>query len=56
VYFAGHGTENVGRNFLIPIDARLTRASELDLEAISLDTVLSPGPFWMSAITRLPIK
>jgi hypothetical protein len=41
IYFAGHGTEVAGRNFLIPIDATLRRASALDLEAVALDTVLS---------------
>jgi hypothetical protein len=41
VYFAGHGTEVGGRNFLIPVDARLGKASALDLEAVPLDTVLS---------------
>ncbi len=41
IYFAGHGTEVAGRNFLIPVDATLGRASALDLEAIPLDTVLS---------------
>jgi hypothetical protein len=41
VYFAGHGTEVAGRNFLIPIDATLGRVSALDLEAIPLDTVLA---------------
>jgi hypothetical protein len=41
VYFAGHGTEVAGRNFLIPVDATLGRASALDLEAIPLDTVLA---------------
>jgi caspase domain-containing protein len=40
VYFAGHGTEVAGRNFLIPVDATLSRASALDLEAVPLDTVL----------------
>ena len=41
VYFAGHGTEVNGKNFLIPVDATLTKASALDVEAIPLDTVLS---------------
>jgi branched-chain amino acid transport system substrate-binding protein len=40
VYFAGHGTEVAGRNFLIPVDAMLAKASALDVEAIPLDTVL----------------
>src|SRR5262249_13949158 len=40
VYFAGHGTEVAGKNFLIPVDAALAKAGDLNLEAISLDTVL----------------
>jgi uncharacterized caspase-like protein len=40
VYFAGHGIEVGGRNFLIPVDAALARPGALDLEAIPLDTVL----------------
>jgi uncharacterized caspase-like protein len=40
VYFAGHGMEVSGKNFLIPVDARLARPGALDLEAIPLDTVL----------------
>jgi len=40
VYFAGHGTEVGGKNFLIPVDATLPRASALALEAIPLDAVL----------------
>jgi tetratricopeptide (TPR) repeat protein len=41
VYFAGHGTEVNGKNFLIPVDATLNRAGDLDLEAIALDTVIA---------------
>jgi hypothetical protein len=41
VYFAGHGTEVNGRNFLIPVDAKLAKAGDLDLEAVALDTVLA---------------
>lgn len=41
VYFAGHGTERDGRNFIIPVDAKLARASDLDLQAVALDTVLA---------------
>ena len=40
VYFAGHGTEVSGRNFLIPVDAMLAKASALSVEAIPLETVL----------------
>jgi hypothetical protein len=41
VYYAGHGTEVGGKNFLIPVDARLAKAGDLDLEAIALDTVVA---------------
>lgn len=41
VFYAGHGTEVAGRNYLIPVDARLAKAADIDLEAIALDTVLS---------------
>jgi len=41
LYFAGHGVEVGGRNFLIPVDARLRAAREVDLEAIALETALA---------------
>jgi tetratricopeptide (TPR) repeat protein len=41
VYFAGHGTESGGRNYLIPVDAALAKASDLELEAVALDAVLA---------------
>src|SRR5262249_1561835 len=40
VYFAGHGTEVNGKNYLIPVDARLSKAGDLGLEAIPLELVL----------------
>jgi uncharacterized caspase-like protein len=40
VYYAGHGTEVGGKNFLIPVDAMLAKAGDLDLEAIALETVM----------------
>ena len=39
VYFAGHGIEVDGQNFLIPVDAKLARAAAAELEAIRLSTV-----------------
>lgn len=41
VYFAGHGIEIGGQNYLIPIDAQLAQDRDADLEAIRLDTVLN---------------
>jgi tetratricopeptide (TPR) repeat protein len=41
IYFAGHGIEIGGVNYLIPIDARLETDRDVQLEAISLDQVLA---------------
>jgi tetratricopeptide (TPR) repeat protein len=40
-YYAGHGMQVAGKNYLIPVDARLERPSSLGIEAIEVGTVLS---------------
>ena len=40
VYFAGHGIETSGRNYLIPVSARLLRDRDAEFEAVALDSVL----------------
>jgi formylglycine-generating enzyme required for sulfatase activity len=40
VYYAGHGIEANGRNWLIPVDAKLAADRDLQDEAIDLDRVL----------------
>jgi uncharacterized caspase-like protein len=40
VYYAGHGIEVDGLNYLVPADARLARDFDVDDEAVSLDRVL----------------
>jgi len=41
VFYAGHGLETAdGRNYLVPVDARLADAGDLSGEAVSLDTVV----------------
>jgi uncharacterized caspase-like protein len=40
VFFAGHGIEVGGTNFLIPVDARLERDFDVEDEALSLDRIL----------------
>jgi tetratricopeptide (TPR) repeat protein len=40
VYYAGHGVELNGRNWLIPVDAELARATDTPDEAIPLERVL----------------
>jgi uncharacterized caspase-like protein len=40
VYYAGHGIEAAGNNYLIPIDARLASDYDAEDEAVSLDRVV----------------
>ena len=41
VFYAGHGVEMDGTNYLIPIDVRLKRDSDVPLEGVSLNAVLA---------------
>lgn len=40
VFYAGHGIEIAGRNYLIPVDAQLARDVDVEWEAVDLDRVL----------------
>ena len=41
VFYAGHGLETAdGRNYLVPVDARLADAGDLPAEVVSLDTIV----------------
>jgi uncharacterized caspase-like protein len=40
IYYAGHGIEVEGSNYLIPVDAKLERDTDVYDEALSLDRVL----------------
>lgn len=40
VYYAGHGLEVEGSNYLIPVDAKLERDTDVYDEALSLDRIL----------------
>ena len=40
VYYAGHGIEGSGKNWLIPVDAKLESNLDLPYEAIDLDRVM----------------
>ena len=40
VYFAGHGIEVDGTNYLLPVDAKLERDVDVEDEGVSLDRVL----------------
>jgi len=39
-YFAGHGIEVGGRNYLIPVDAELKTEADVEYEALSVNQVL----------------
>jgi uncharacterized caspase-like protein len=37
VFYAGHGLQVNGRNYLVPVDARLEKESDLGFQAVALD-------------------
>src|SRR5262245_24811991 len=38
-FYAGHGIQVAGQNYLVPVDAELTTASAVDFEMVRLDLV-----------------
>ena len=40
-YYAGHGVQMKGRNYLIPVDIKIQYESDIEIEAVDLATVLS---------------
>ena len=40
VYYAGHGIEVAGENYLVPVDAKLAHDRDLEYEAVTLASVL----------------
>lgn len=49
IYYAGHGIEVNGQNFLIPTDAKLASDKDVEDEAISLDRLIKA----LDGVTRL---
>jgi uncharacterized caspase-like protein len=41
VYYGGHGIEVAGENYLVPVDAKLVRDTDLEYEAVTLGSVLN---------------
>lgn len=41
VYYAGHGMQVGGRNYLIPVDAVIEREADVDVEGFAADSILS---------------
>jgi tetratricopeptide (TPR) repeat protein len=40
-FYAGHGLQVGGKNYLVPVDAKLERAGDLALDAVDISTVLA---------------
>ena len=51
VYYAGHGIEKGGVNYLLPVDASLAADTDIDFEAVPLDLVMHS----VGGATRLKI-
>src|SRR5580658_7203452 len=51
VYYAGHGIEKGGTNYLLPVDASLAADTDIDFEAVPLDLVMHS----VGGATRLKI-
>jgi uncharacterized caspase-like protein len=51
VYYAGHGIEKGGTNYLVPVDASLAADSDVDFEAVPLGLVMHA----VSGATRLKV-
>ncbi|MCB1207046.1 MAG: SUMF1/EgtB/PvdO family nonheme iron enzyme [Verrucomicrobiae bacterium] len=41
VYYAGHGVQIAGRNYLVPVDAEMARDYEVPDETLAMDTLMS---------------
>ena len=41
VYYAGHGLEIGGVNYLVPVDARLAADKDAETEAVALEQVIA---------------
>lgn len=40
LYYSGHGTQALGENYLIPVDASIRKESDYDVEAVSANAVM----------------
>ncbi len=57
LFYAGHGIQVEGRNYVLPIDARIEKASDVPLEAVDLDTIMQQmrGPDPVTGEERIKI-
>ncbi len=52
-YYAGHGVQAGGRNFLVPVDAVIRRETDLDIEGVPADWVVEQLEFAKSALNLI---
>ena len=52
-FYAGHGLQVGGRNYLVPVDAQLQNERDLDFEAVALDFVLKQMELEREAKTNI---
>jgi hypothetical protein len=41
IFYAGHGVQVKGENYLIPVDARIESEGDVDIDAVSLSSIMS---------------
>ena len=41
LFYAGHGMQVAGKNYLVPVDAKLERAGDLSLDTIEVSQILA---------------
>ena len=49
-FYAGHGLQVAGENYLVPVDAKIQKEADVDLAAVSTTTVLKQMDFAGSAV------
>jgi carboxyl-terminal processing protease len=49
-FYAGHGVQSAGENYLIPVGAQIKRETDLDIEAVPANLVLKQMDFAGSAV------
>src|SRR5262249_31113574 len=40
-YYAGHGVQSNGKNYLIPVDAEIEKEADIAVDGVDLDTVMA---------------
>ena len=55
-YYAGHGVQTNGKNYLVPVDARLNAASDLEFIAMDLDLVLRVTVRFQAVLSLRPFR